>query len=164
MSWARVKEFPGSTERWLMARPIFGFVLFIMVFAQATIIPSINPLTVSPDFVLMLLFMVAALRGTREGLVWLFLAGIVTDVIAMDPLGSSGLALLPAVILAGPARGRVFQSNILVPTILILMVTLFHGLIVSVIRGVAPDITIPLQALMHAAIMPIVYLALRWLE
>lgn len=147
-----------------MARLIFGFVLFTMVFAQATIVPALNPLTVPPDFVLLMLFLVAAFRGTREGLAWLFIAGIVTDVIAMDPLGANGLAMLPAVVLAGPARERMFQSTVLIPIAMTVVATLLHGGIICLIRGVMPDITIPLQALMHAVIIPFVYFALRWLD
>jgi rod shape-determining protein MreD len=143
---------------------VFGIVLLIMVFAQATIVPSINPLAISPDFVLLLLFMVSATRGTREGMGWLLLCGFITDIIAMDALGSNGLALLPAVILAGPARGRVFQSNIVIPIILVAVVTLLHGVVITSLRGIMIDITVPLQALMHAVLMPFVYFALRWLD
>ena len=87
-----------------MARLIFGVVLFTMVFAQATILPEINPFVVSPDIVLLMLFAASMYMGLREGLLWLFVAGIITDVLAMDPLGANGIALLPAVLLVGPAR------------------------------------------------------------
>lgn len=147
-----------------MARLIFGFVLFSMVFAQATIIPAINPLAVAPDFVLLLLFVVTLYTSLREGLVWLFLAGIVTDVLAMDPLGANGLALLPAVVLVEPARLPVFRANLLIPIVLVLVATMIHGLIQSLVRGIMPDITLLLQTLMHAVLFPFLYLILRWLD
>ena len=147
-----------------MARFIFGTVLFFMLFAQATIVPKLNPLSVSPDFVLLMLFMLAAFRGTREGLAWLFVVGIVADIVAMDALGTNGLALLPAVMFAGPARERVFQANVLIPLVLVVVVTIGHGVILCLLRGIMPDITILLQALMHAVLVPFVYFALKRLE
>lgn len=147
-----------------MARLIFGIVLFAMVFAQATIIPALNPLTVSPNVVLLLLFIVTMFRGMREGLGWLFVAGILTDVLAMDPFGANGLAMLPAVLLVGPAREPVFRANILIPIALVMVATVFHALILCLIRGIMPDMMIGLQALMHAVIFPFLYLAFRWLE
>lgn len=147
-----------------MARLIFGIVLFTMVFAQATIIPALNPLTVSPNIVLLLLFIVTMYRGVREGLAWLFVAGIVTDVLAMDPLGANGLAMLPAVLLVGPAREPVFRANILIPIALVLVVTVLHALIMCAIRGIMPDMMIVLQALMHAVLFPFLYFAFRWLD
>ncbi len=147
-----------------MARVIFGVVLFSMVFAQSTIIPALNPLTVSPDFVLLLLFVVTLFAGVREGLAWLFVAGILTDVLAMDPLGANGLALLPAVVLVEPARLPVFRANLLIPLVLVVVATLLHGLIQGLIRGIVPDITLVLQALLHAMLFPLLYLLFRWLE
>jgi rod shape-determining protein MreD len=147
-----------------MARLIFGVVLFTTVFAQATIVPELNPFTVTPNLVLLLLFSASMYMGVREGLVWLFVAGILTDVLAMDPLGANGLALLPAVLVVGPARVPVFRANILIPLGLMLVATVLHALILSLIRGIMPDIMIALQALMHAILFPFIYLALRWLE
>jgi rod shape-determining protein MreD len=147
-----------------MARLGFGILLFTAVFAQATVVPAVNPFTVSPDIVLMLLFAASMYMGVREGLSWLFVAGIVTDVLAMDPLGSNGLALLPAVLLVGPARRPVFRANILIPLGLMLIATVIHALLLCLIRGIMPDIAIVLQTLMHAIMFPFLYFALRWLE
>lgn len=155
---------PGSSDDQPMARLLFGLVLFTMVFAQATIVPAVNPFTVSPDIVLVLLFTASMYMGMREGLSWLFVAGILTDVLAMDALGSNGLALLPAVLLVGPARRPVFRANILIPIGLLLVASVAHALILCLFRGIMPDITIVLQTLMHAILFPFLYLALRWLD
>lgn len=152
---------PGSLMIRPMARMIFGTLLVVMLFAQATIVPTLNPLIVSPDFVLVMLFLMAGIKGTREGLAWLFVIGIVADIVAMDSLGTNGLALLPAVMLAGPAQERIFQANVVIPIVVVIVVTIAHGVILSVLRGVTPDITTLLQALMHAALIPFVYLAIR---
>lgn len=155
---------PGSSDYRLMARLIFGIVLFFMLFAQATIAPKLNPLAVSPDFVLLMLFFVAAHRGIREGLAWLFIIGIAADIVALDPLGTNGLALLPAVMFAGPARERILQSNVLIPLALVIIITIAHGVLLSLLRGVMPDITTLLQALMHAILVPFIYFVFRRLR
>jgi rod shape-determining protein MreD len=147
-----------------MARLIFGVVLFTTVFAQATIVQELNPLTVTPNVVLLLLFSASMYMGVREGLAWLFVAGILTDVLAMDPLGSNGLALLPAVLVVAPAKTPVFRANILIPIVLMLVATVLHALILGLIRGIMPDVAVALQALLHAILFPFVYLALRWLD
>jgi rod shape-determining protein MreD len=147
-----------------MARLIYGVVLFTMIFAQATILPALNPFVVSPDIVLLLLFAASMYTGLREGLMWLFVAGIITDMLAMDPLGANGLALLPAVVLVGPARQPVFRANLLIPIGLMLVATVIHAVALCLIRGVTPDLTIALQVLQHAILFPFLYLALRWLD
>jgi rod shape-determining protein MreD len=147
-----------------MARLIYGVVLFTMIFAQATILPALNPFVVSPDIVLLLLFAASMYTGLREGLMWLFVAGIITDMLAMDPLGANGLAMLPAVVLVGPARQPVFRANLLIPIGLMLVATVIHAVALCLIRGVTPDLTIALQVLQHAILFPFLYLALRWLD
>ncbi len=147
-----------------MARLIFGVILITAVFAQATIVPELNPFTVAPDIVLLVVFSASMYLGTREALAWVFVAGILTDVLAMDPLGANALALLPVVLAAVPARIPVFRANILIPIGLMMVATVAHGIVLYLIRGTMPDIAIALQVLINAILFPFIYLALRWLE
>jgi rod shape-determining protein MreD len=140
-----------------MARLIFGLCLFAAVFAQSTFIPRLNPLVISPDLVLVLLFMWAAYHSLRESLFWLFVAGITLDILSIDPLGANGLALLIVVALAYPSRNRLFQSSIFVPVLLVMVATVVHGLILYAVRGMMPTVFIGFQALMHAVLVPVIY-------
>jgi rod shape-determining protein MreD len=144
-----------------MARLIFGLCLFAAVFAQSTFIPRLNPLVISPDLVLVLLFMWAAYHSLRESLFWVFVTGITLDIVSIDPLGANGLALLIVVALAYPSRNRLFQSSIFIPILLVMVATVVHGLILYALRGVMPTVFIGFQALMHALLVPVIYGVVR---
>ncbi len=144
-----------------MARLIFGLILFATVFAQSTFIPRLNPMIITPDLVLVLLFLWAAYHSLRESLLWVFLTGIVLDVISLDPLGANGLALLIVVALAYPSRNRLFQSNMVIPILLVMVATVVHGLVLYTIRGITPTAFIGFQALLHALLVPIFYGVVR---
>lgn len=162
VSERRRERWSASTE--LMTRIVFGVFLIAAVFFQATILPQINPLAVSPNIPLVMLFTWSALRGTREALIWVFLTGILLDVLSLDPFGTNALALLIVVALAGPTRSRMFTSNLMVPIALVIVATLVHGLVLYTLRGITPNVFIVLQALLHALLMPLVYIFVRYLD
>lgn len=145
-----------------MARILFGLLLVFVALIQATILPRINLFPVSPDFVLVFLFVWSASRGVRESLFWVFFAGILLDVLALDPFGANALSLAVVVLLAGLARQRVLHANILIPIALVAVATVVHGVVLAALRGEVPDgWYIPIQALVHALLIPVIYLVLR---
>jgi rod shape-determining protein MreD len=147
-----------------MKRFIFGLLLVGSAFAQSTIVPAVNPLAVSPNLVLMLIFLWSGLRGTREGLVWAFLVGILLDVLSVQTLGINGLALAGAVLLAGPAQNRMFRSNVFFSIILMFVASVVYCVLVYALRDMRPTIFILVQSLMHAALVPFAYLVIRTLD
>lgn len=151
-----------------MARILFGLLVVVAALVQATILPRVNPLSVYPDLVLVLMFLWAIRHGVRESLLWIFFSGLFLDVLTLDPFGTNGLALVVIVLLAGPARHRLFQSRIVMPILLVVVVTVVHGVMLSLLRGMPPGITVlwqtALQAAMHAVIVPVIYLLTRWID
>lgn len=147
-----------------MARLLFGLLLFATVIAQSTFLPRLNPFPVTPDLVLLLLFVWAAQHSVRESLFWVFFTGIVLDVLAIDPLGANGLALVLLVIISHPLRIRPWQFNMTSVMLLVFLVTILHGGFLAVLRGVSPDMTqIALRAILHVVIVPVVFLVMRML-
>ena len=145
-----------------MARLLFGLLLFATVIAQSTFLPRLNPLPVTPDLVLILLFMWSAQHSVRESLLWVFFIGMMLDVIAIDPLGANGLALLVLVILSHPLRIRPWQFNATSVMLLVFLGTIFHGVMLTVFRGSSLDMThIGLQAVLDVILIPVVFLVLR---
>jgi rod shape-determining protein MreD len=129
---------------------------------QATILPRVNPISVYPDVVLVLLFVWSSARGIRESLAWVFFAGLLLDVLALDYFGTNALALLVVVLLASLAHQRVLHANVLIPIVLVALATVVHGVVLAMLRQDFPTgWFIPLQALMHALLIPIIYLGLR---
>lgn len=142
-----------------MARFVFALLLLIGAFAQGTLVPRVNPLTASPDIVLVVLFCWSARRDLREGLFWAFAIGLVLDTLSLDPLGANGLALLPVVLLGILARRRVVHTTIALPVVLVVVATFAHAIVLGAIRHTTPDTSVLLvQALMHAVLVPVVFI------
>ena len=145
-----------------MSRIFFGLLLVSAALIQATIVARVNPFPVYPDFVLVILFLWSASHSVRESLVWVFLAGILLDVLALDPFGTNALSLAIVVLLAGLARQRVLHANVLISIVLIAVATMVHGAALAGLRGESPvGWFFPLQALVHALLIPVIYLVLR---
>lgn len=145
-----------------MARILFGLLLLVVALVQATILPRINPISVYPDLVLVLLFVWSSARGPREALLWVFFAGLLLDVLALDLFGTNALALVIVVLLAGLVHQRVLHANVLIPILLVAVATVVHGVVLGLLRGELPSgWFIPLQAAMHAILVPVIYLVLR---
>jgi rod shape-determining protein MreD len=145
-----------------MARIPFGLLLVLAALVQATILPRVNPVSIYPDLVLVFLFVWSASRSVRESLFWLFFTGLLLDVLALDYFGTNALSLVIVVLLAGLARQRVLHANVLIPIVMVAVATVFHGIVLALLRGEMPFLwNIGLQAAVHAALIPIIYLVLR---
>jgi rod shape-determining protein MreD len=149
-----------------MARTLFAFILVFAALVQATVLPSMNVLAVLPDVTLVLLLVWSALRGIPEGLFWAFGFGLLLDVIALDPFGANGLALLGVAVLGGLARRRFFHSNLIVPIVVAAAATFVHAVVLLLIRSgegsglplAAVMRVVFLQALLNSIFVPPFYL------
>lgn len=145
-----------------MVRLLFGLLVFATVIAQATFLPRLNPFPVTPDLVLILLFFWAAQHSVRESLMWIFCAGIVLDVLALDPLGAHSFALVAVVVLAHPLRIRPWRFNMTSVMLLVFLASLAHGVVLAILRGTSPDVVIiGFQTLFQVVLIPVVFLVLR---
>lgn len=144
-----------------MKRFLFGLLLALAAFAQSTIVPQLNPLEVSPNFVLILVFLWSGLRGTREGLIWAFFTGLLLDVLSVETLGINGLALATVALLAGSAQSRMFRSSVFFSIVLVVAATIIYSLVIYTIRDLRPNVFILVQALLHALIVPFAYILIR---
>lgn len=144
-----------------MARLLFGLLLFTTVFAQSTFLPRLNPFPVMPNLALVLLFLWSAHHSMRESLLWVFITGIIIDVLAVDPLGANGFALVSLTVLTHPMRIRPWQFNMGSAMLLVILGTVIHGIIFYSLRGIPFSTTIGIQAISHALLVPLCYLALR---
>ncbi|HWV23126.1 MAG TPA: rod shape-determining protein MreD [Thermomicrobiales bacterium] len=145
-----------------MARLAYGLLLFATVIAQATFLPRLNPLAVTPDLALVLLFLWAARHSVRESLMWIFVFGVILDVLALDPLGVHALALVPVVVLAHPLRISPWRFSATGVMLLIFLTSLFHGVILAILRGTSPDVmTIAIQTVLQVILIPVFFFLLR---
>ncbi len=143
-----------------MARLLFAFLLVATALIQATVLPRLNPTTVAPDLVLVFLFVWSMSRSLKEALFWVFFTGLLLDVLALDPFGTNALSLMGVAVFAGIAGQR--RSNILFPIGLVVLATVMHGVLLGVLRGELPTgWLIPIQMLLHALLIPVMYIVLR---
>ena len=144
-----------------MARILFGALVVFAALAQATFLPVYNPFNIGPDLVLTLLLLWCVLRGLPEGFAWAFGLGILIDVLAVDPLGTNALALLPVALLGGFSRRRFFHLTLASPVILMVGATLVHAVVLLVLRGSAvPLSTLARLVLVQSALNLILMLPL----
>jgi rod shape-determining protein MreD len=155
-----------------MTRWVFAFVLVVAAVAQATLLPLIGPVAVLPNFVLVLILVRTARRGAVDGLLWTVLVGVVLDTLALDPLGTNGVALLPVVLVGGLARRRWFISGPAFPMLLAIVATFAYAVTLLAVRafagaGMAPLPAVlqstTLQSLLNAVLVPPFYGLVGWL-
>ena len=156
-----------------MGRLLFALLVGTAAFAQAAVLPALGVGQVRPDLTLTLLLVWSAARGVGEGILWVFGLGLLLDLLALDPLGTNGLALLPVALLGGPARRRLFQSGLVFPILLAVVATVMHGLALALLRAAlgagaepvgATLRVVALQALFNAVLVPPCYLVAGWLD
>jgi rod shape-determining protein MreD len=103
---------------------------------------------------------------------WAFGLGLFIDILALDTLGTNGLALLGVALLGGLARRRFFQSTLVVPIILAVVATTVHALVLLLLRsGDSAGLPISsvirlvfLQSLLNSIFVPPIYLIAGWME
>ncbi|CAN5684403.1 hypothetical protein BH23CHL5_BH23CHL5_08250 [soil metagenome] len=150
-----------------MSTVIVAFSLIAFTFLQAILFPSVGLGGVLPDATMVIVLIWSAVRGVQEGLVWAFAIGILLDVMALDPLGTNALALLPAVLLGGVAGQRFFHSGLIIPIVATLVATFLHALLLLLVRSAGGE-SLPFdavgrivvyQSLLNAILVPPIYLA-----
>ncbi len=103
-------------------------LLIVAALLQSTAANRLTIGNVKPDFVLLLLLVGTLLYGARAGLVWAFVGGLFLDVFSGGPLGSSSMALMAAVVVAGLGHTTFSRFNLLVPLFAAALGTLVYGL------------------------------------
>lgn len=122
-----------------MSRLFFAFLLIVIAGAQSTVFPSAGLLGIAPNLVLVLVLLLSSRYGAREGVVWAFGAGVMLDLIALDPLGSNALALIPVATIGALARRPLLQSGLLFSMLMVLIATITHFAVASIIDAMIGD-------------------------
>ncbi|MGI6143142.1 MAG: rod shape-determining protein MreD [bacterium] len=149
-------------------------VLFLMILTclvlQSTFLASFAPFGLIPDLVLIMVVCLALIRGSWEGAVWGFVAGLGLDMISSGFLGFHALTKMVVGFFFGLVEEKVFKDNLLLPAVALFAATLAHELLFlalavfyrqmevdffSALRG----IILPLS-LYNALLAPFVYVRL----
>ncbi len=156
-----------------MSRPVFGILLLVAALVQTAILPRWQLMAVTPGLVLVLLFGWSAYRGVAEAFAWVFVAGLLLDILGLDRLGANALALLPVALLGGLSRERFFQSALVYPMVLAMAATFAYVVMLQALRSLLGEGGDPaqvlgrvtlLQSLLNALLAPPVFVFLGWLQ
>jgi rod shape-determining protein MreD len=152
-------------------------LLVAIAIVQGTVLPHLAIRGVFPELPVLAVASWSLLRGSRQGLVWGFIAGLAVDLLSGAPFGAATLAMLAAGGLAGLARDRSLQLRMFLPVVTAFLATAVYALVfLTVIRlsGQAVPwldtlyrIVLPAAGL-NAVLMPVVYgllyLLHRWIQ
>ena len=147
--------------------------LFFTAVLAASVMPYVKVLGVAPDLVLIFAASWAMIRGQREAMVVVPVAGLLRDLTASDPLGTSVLALSPIVLLAVVRELRPLESDFLPALAVVATASLAYAVIsMTVLTAVGEDVpwgtallrvALP-SMLVNPLFAVIVYLPMRWLS
>ena len=152
--------------------PYLPFLVLIpAVLIQATVLPKLAILGVSPDLVMLIAVAWSLLHGTREGVVWGFVGGILLDVFSAAPFGVFTLSLLLVTFATGVGEINIYRGNLLPLTAGFVASLLYHLLGFVFLNTLGWDVAwrlvgrqLFLAALLNTALMPVVYVGAQKLQ
>jgi rod shape-determining protein MreD len=120
-----------------------------------TIAPLIQVGGAQPDFVLIAAVIWTVVAGIEGGLVWAFIGGLLVDLLAPRPLGSTAFTLLICVGGAALLGRLMLQFRYLAPVVGVILFSVVNALLFLVIygalRGPIPAVS-PLNAVLPGAL------------
>ena len=156
-----------------MSLPVAALGAVVAALLELSIVPYLRIGSAQPDLVLVLAITWTILIGIEGGLVWAFLGGLVIDILAPRPLGSTAFVLLVCIGVAA-LLGRVLEPvRIAAPVIITFVVAILYAALFLIVYGAlrspiaVPD---PVSAVLPRAIYDTVLAALIgstalwWLE
>jgi len=154
----------------------YAFVVaaaWFLAILDVSAMPYIHPLGVSPDLVLVFAVSWAVVRGHDEALIVVPLCGLIQDLTTSDPIGTSIIALAPAVPIAVAVRLRAIESDFLPTVIAVMGTTACYGVISMTVLGLTGQeiglfhslfrVILP-GIVVNAIFTPVVYLPTHWLS
>lgn len=146
---------------------------FFAAVLATSMAPHVSVLGVTPDPVLIFAACWAMLRGQKEAMVVVPMAGLLRDLTTSDPVGTSVLALSPIVALAVLRDLRPVESDLLAVLAVVAAASLAYALIsMTVLTAVGDDVpwgtgllrvTFP-SMLVNALFAAAMFVPMRWLN
>ncbi len=151
-----------------MSRLAFALILIIASILQASFLPAVGILELSPNFVLVLLLIWSSNYGIEEGLIWAFFLGIWLDLLTLDPLGTQSIALMTVAVVGGSIQGRFFRSGAILPVVAVVVATITYyltRLLLDVLSGdpvalVGSMRIVLISSLLNVLVVPLAYAGL----
>jgi rod shape-determining protein MreD len=111
---------------------IIGFILIINNILQSTYFQCLRIRGVVPNFYIMVIVSFALLRGSMEGAIVGFAAGLIQDIYFGSSIGFSSLIGMYIGYFCGKLSKNFYRENFLLPLALTISGTLFNGIVIYV--------------------------------
>lgn len=148
-------------------------LLVVVALMQATLMPHLAVWGVFPDLPVLVVVSWSLLRGSGEGAVWGFIAGVAVDLLSGAPFGAATLALVVVGFLWGQGKAAAFRAHMALPLLATFLATVLYDLIFLLVVQVVGGSVVWLASLfriilpsaaLNALLMPPVLILLRWLH
>jgi rod shape-determining protein MreD len=102
------------------------FVIIVAALAQTSIMPAFSIVGAHPNLVVVLLVVWMSIRGQREALLLIPVAGFALGLLDSQPLGLAMLALAPLILMADLRELRLVESELFLAIVLTVLATLAY--------------------------------------
>ncbi len=92
-------------------------VMALLLLLQASVLPHLPVLGLTPQLLLLVVISWALLRGLETGCVWAFVAGMFLDLFAISPLGSTSLTFMVVVLVVVGIQKALPANLVFVPVL-----------------------------------------------
>lgn len=129
-------------------------VLFFLIL-QSTLLATFSPWGLIPDLVLIFVVSTALIRGSTEGAMWGFFAGLGLDLIGSGYLGLHSLLKMVLGFFTGLLEEKIFKDNLLLPVFVLFATTIIHELLFLVVAASYKQLKVRLLPVLSAIILPL---------
>lgn len=148
-------------------------LLLVVVLVQTTVVPQLPIWGVHIDLPLVVVVNWSLLQGSRQGMIWGFIAGVTVDIFSGAPFGAATLPMLAIGFLSGLGHAAVFRARALLYLGTIFSATLVYDLLFLLVVWISGatvawldslwSLILP-SAVLNVAVTPLVFVILRWLK
>lgn len=148
-------------------------LLVVVAILQSTIVSHFQIWGVFLDLPLLVVIGWGLLRGSREGLIWGFVAGLALDLLSGAPFGAATFGLMAVGALSGLGQSTVFRSQLLWPPVAVALATIAYDLLFLLVIwlsgrpvswwGSLYYRVLP-SAVLNLALTPVIFVVMRWLN
>ena len=115
---------------------IFFIFLFLAIFLQTNIFPSLLHTNIKPDIFLALTLYLSLFSDSSKGIIYGFLSGMVLDIFTEGAIGPNTLSLMTVGFFVGYIKNVVLLENIPAQALLVIVSTCYQWILLFVYSGV----------------------------
>ncbi len=136
----------------------YGVLVLLVLFClilQSTLLATFSPGGLIPDLILIFVVSTALIRGSTDGVLWGFFAGLGLDLISSGFLGFHSLLKMVLGFFIGLLEEKIFKDNLLLPAIVLFAATVIHELLFLTVAASYRQLEVRLLPVLSTIIFPL---------